>query len=136
MIHAALIQFKIRCNLRVVFLGQICTPKTLEFTKTNVFSQSGQGGINSKYDYGQRFTVCLIFLFTLSLTSSNNLSYSLYQNKSLTTKNPHNFHKNCTTNGFQETCSSLFILYVICHMSFVRCQLFFGRSCNNVACPF
>ena len=54
--------------------------------KKNVFSQSGPGGINSKYDYGQRSMVFLIFLFTSSLTYSINLSYSLYQNKSLNTK--------------------------------------------------
>ena len=32
-----------------------------ELTKTNVFSQSGPGGINSKYYYDQRFIDCLIF---------------------------------------------------------------------------
>ena len=34
------------------FLHQIWTSKISELTKTKVFSQSGLGGINDKYDYG------------------------------------------------------------------------------------
>ena len=86
MIYAALTQFKIKFNLRI-FFRQICTPKVSEFTKTKVLSQSGSGEINGRYDYGQRSIICLIFLFTPSLTSFINLSYyCLYQNKSLSRK--------------------------------------------------
>ena len=93
MIYAALTQFKIRCNL-FIFFRQICTPKVSEFTKIKVLCQSGPGKINDRYDYGRRSIICLIFSFTPSITFSINLSYySLYQKKSLTTKNLHNFHK-------------------------------------------
>ena len=79
--------------------------------KTNVFSQSGPGGINNRYDYGQRSIVFFIFfLFTPSLTSSINLSYSLYQNKSLTTKIPHKFHRNCTKKNFRRTVFAMAVL--------------------------
>ena len=81
-----------------------------ELTKTNVFSQSGPEGINSKYDYGQRFIDCLIFLFIPSHTSYIILSYSLYQNKSITKKNPHNFHKNCTKMDFRRPVFAMAVL--------------------------
>ena len=93
------------------------------------------------------------FSFSPSLTSYINLSYySLYQKKS--TKNPHNFHKKlhnkliwrdpfchgCFTSNFLINSlidlPILFILCVTCHMSFVRCQHFSGRSGINGACPF
>ena len=51
--------------------------------------------MNSMYDFGKRSIIYLNFSFTPSLTSSINLSYySLYKNKSLSTKNLHKFYKN------------------------------------------
>ena len=46
MIYAALTKFKISCNLRVFSTKYVL-----------VFSKSGPGGINSRYDYSQRSTV-------------------------------------------------------------------------------
>ena len=82
MIYAALTQFRIRCNLHIVF-RQICTPKVSEFTKTKILSQSGPGEINGRYDYGKRSIIIFFYSFTSSITLSY---YSLCQNKSLSTK--------------------------------------------------
>ena len=93
-LHSYLTQFKIRCNLCLFFPPNLYS-KISEFTKTKVFSQSGPGGMNSMYDFGKRSIIYLNFSFTPSLTSSINLSYySLYKNKSLSTKNLHKFYKN------------------------------------------
>ena len=144
MTDAALTQFIIGCNLRI-FFRQICTPKVLDFTKTKVLSQSGPGEINGRYDYGQRSIICLIF-FHLPLPLPLLLTYPII----LCIKTNHylqkirtSFIKNCTTNGFYETCfcngcfTSTFLInslmsHVTCHLSGV-CIFFKGPVSMELA---
>ena len=143
-----------------LFLPNLYSQNFRVYKDKGALSQSGPGEINGRYDYGQRFIILLFFFsFNPSPTSFINLSYySLYQKnhylqkKILTTfkkkipqqmdfkrqvfamsvsKAPFSFTY-WLTNSLFSNCVS----YVTCHLSFVRCQHFSGRSGINEACPF
>ena len=147
MIYAALTQFKIRCNLSVFFPTNLYS-QNFSFKKPRCSASLARG--ESTVSLTRVKDYLFDFFFILPLPSPFILSYPILCIKT----NQNNFHKNCTSNGFEETrfchgCFTstflsnsliywliLFIPCVVCHMSFVRCHHFSERSGINGTCPF
>ena len=114
-----LTQFIVCCNLRVL-LGQSVLPQFQSLQKKIVLSQSGSGGTNGRYEYGQRSIVSLIFfIYPFPHLFYQLILFFLYQNKSLTTKSPYNLLKSCTTNGFNRRAFAMAVLQAPFSLTFL-----------------
>ena len=150
MIYAALTQFKIRFNLRIFFLPNPYSQSFQSLQKKASLAQ-GKSMVGMTTVKNPLFVNFFYFPHPLPLILTYPIILCIKKNLQ---KNRHNFHKKlqnkliwrdqfchgCFTSNFlinsMIDLPILFILCVTCHMSFVWCQHFSGRSGINEACPF